>query len=205
MTVTSSGDHVFGRVRPSHDGDFQLNGKTVRVTTFRDLPAPTGRAPYHLDLRNIIPAGAYEEIVTTRKLVLHFNGDIGGIDFATPQQLVAAGMEADCDVPGQAAPRFLYLVGDCVYFNGEVSRYQIQRAVWQRYASTNADWTKPEDALVVAKAIMKERCDAFEKSHGRPPTDFEFYVLWNAPKQVEAPSQAVTRRAKRFCNLLEVK
>ena len=89
--------------------------------------------------------------------------------------------------------------------NGEVSRYQIQRAVWQRYASTNADWTKPEDALVVAKAIMKERCDAFEKSHGRPPTDFEFYVLWNAPKQVEAPSQAVTRRAKRFCNLLEVK
>ena len=43
MTVTSSGDHVFGRVRPSHDGDFQLNGKTVRVTTFRDLPPPTGK------------------------------------------------------------------------------------------------------------------------------------------------------------------
>jgi acid phosphatase type 7 len=123
MTVTSSGDHVFGRVRPSHDGDFQLNGKTVRVTTFRDLPPPTGTAPFHLDLRDIIPASAYEEIVTTKKLVFHFNGDIGGIDFATPQQLVAAGMEADCHVPGQPEPRFLYLAGDCVYFNGETARY----------------------------------------------------------------------------------
>jgi acid phosphatase type 7 len=126
MTVTSSGDHVFGRVRPSHDGDFQLNGQTVRVTTFRDLPPPTGAAPYHLDLRDIIPASAYEQIVTANKLVLHFNGDIGGIDFATPQQLVAGGMEADCYVPNQPEPCFLYLVGDCVYFNGEVSRYYAQ-------------------------------------------------------------------------------
>ena len=126
MTVTSSGDHVFGRVRPSHDGDFQINGKTVRVTTFRDLPSPTGAAPYRLDLRDIIPASAYDEIVATKKLVFHFNGDIGGIDFATPQQLVAAGMEADCYVPDQPAARFLYLVGDCVYFNGEVSRYYAQ-------------------------------------------------------------------------------
>jgi hypothetical protein len=46
MTVTSSGDHVFGRVRPSHDGDFQLNGKTVRVTTFRDLPPRPGQHPF---------------------------------------------------------------------------------------------------------------------------------------------------------------
>ena len=89
--------------------------------------------------------------------------------------------------------------------SGEVSRYQIQRDVWQRYAATNADWTKPEDALVVAKAIMTERSTAFEKAHQRPPTDFEFYVLWNAPKQIEEPSKAVTRRAKRFCNLLDIK
>jgi hypothetical protein len=45
MTVTSSGDHVFGRVRPSHDGDFQLNGKTVRVTTFKDLPPRRAQHP----------------------------------------------------------------------------------------------------------------------------------------------------------------
>ena len=126
MTVTSSGDHVFGRVRPSHDGDFQLNGQTVRVTTFRDLPPPTGAAPYRLDLRDIIPASTYQQIVTANKLVFHFNGDIGGIDFAVPQQLVAGGMEADCNVPDQPEPCFLYLVGDCVYFNGEVARYYAQ-------------------------------------------------------------------------------
>jgi 3',5'-cyclic AMP phosphodiesterase CpdA len=126
MSVTGSGDHVFGRVRPTHDGDYQLNGTTVRVTTFRDLPAPTGPAPYRLDLRDIIPASAYEEVITANKLVFHFNGDIGGIDFAVPQQLVASGMEADCYVPDQPAPHFLYLVGDCVYFNGETSRYYAQ-------------------------------------------------------------------------------
>ena len=36
-----------------------------------------------------------------------------------PQELVAAGMEADCYVEGQPAPRYLYLAGDYVYFNGE--------------------------------------------------------------------------------------
>jgi hypothetical protein len=126
MSVTSSGDHVFGRVRPSHDGDFQVNGTTVRVTRFRELPAPTGPAPYHLDLRDIIPASAYEEVIAAKKLVFHFNGDIGGINFAVPQELVAAGMEADCYAAGQPAPRFLYLAGDCVYFNGETSRYYAQ-------------------------------------------------------------------------------
>ena|SRR5690349_17626299 len=102
MTVTSGGDHVFGRVPPSHNGSFQLNGKTVRVTTFRDIPSRNSAAPYCLDLRNIIPASAYEEIVTTDKLVSYFNGDIGEIDLPRRSSLVAAGMEADCYVPGLA-------------------------------------------------------------------------------------------------------
>jgi hypothetical protein len=86
---------------------------------------------------------------------------------------------------------------------GEVSRYQMQLAVWKQYAPTNADWTKPEDSLLVAKAIMEERCTAFERREKRPPTDFEFYVLWNAPRQVNKPSKAVARRAERFCNVLK--
>jgi hypothetical protein len=32
MSVTGSGDHVFGRVRPSHGGDFQLSGTTERYS-----------------------------------------------------------------------------------------------------------------------------------------------------------------------------
>jgi hypothetical protein len=86
--------------------------------------------------------------------------------------------------------------------SGEISRYQMQPSVWQHYAATNADWTKPEDSLVVAQAIMQERCAAFERSAHRPPTDFEFYVLWNAPAQINHPSKAVARRAERFCNIV---
>jgi hypothetical protein len=87
--------------------------------------------------------------------------------------------------------------------HGEISRFQMQPDLWKRYAPTNADWTKPDDSLLVAKAVMQERCTAFERSMHRPPTDFEFYVLWNAPGQVKRPSKTVSRRAERFANLVE--
>lgn len=86
--------------------------------------------------------------------------------------------------------------------HGEVSRYQMKPDVWQRYAPTNSDWANPKDSLLVAKAIMQERCAAFEQSSNRPPTDFEFYVLWNAPAQIQRPSKIVARRAERFCNVV---
>ena len=87
---------------------------------------------------------------------------------------------------------------------GEISRYQIKPEVWQRYAPATTDWTDPENALSVAKQAMQERCAAFERSAHRAPTDFEFYVLWNAPAQVERPSKVVAERAERFCNLVAV-
>ncbi len=85
---------------------------------------------------------------------------------------------------------------------GEISRYQIKPAVWQHYAPTNADWTNPDDALSVTRQAMQKRCAAFERAAHRPPTDAEFYILWNAPAQVFRPSKAVLRRAERFCNLV---
>ena len=48
---------------------------------------------------------------------------------------------------------------------------------------------------------MEYRCAAFERALHRPPTDFEFYILWNAPAQVQRPSKAVSKRAERFSNL----
>jgi acid phosphatase type 7 len=127
MPVTGAGTHVFGRVRPAHDGDYQLNGQIVRVTTFRDLPIPTGQSPYHMNLSDLISPNAYQAVVDNKKLIFHLNGDIGGIDFAVPQQLVANGMETDSGaLDGQQGPDFLYLVGDCVYFNGETARYYAQ-------------------------------------------------------------------------------
>jgi len=85
---------------------------------------------------------------------------------------------------------------------GEVSRYQIKPRVWHRYASASANWRNAEQSLPIAQAAMRDRCAAFQRTFRRPPTDFEFYVLWNAPGQIRKPSQTVTKRAQRFCNLV---
>jgi hypothetical protein len=88
----------------------------------------------------------------------------------------------------------------------EISRYQIRREAW--LATTNlpvSQATNPVVALGVAQAIAQKRCGKFEKEHGRPPTDFEFYVLWNAPGQIGRPTSAVRERATRFVNLVEKK
>jgi hypothetical protein len=86
---------------------------------------------------------------------------------------------------------------------GEISRYQILPDVWAAFAPETANWQNPKDALAVAKETMKKRCTEFEQTYHRPPTDFEFYVLWNAPAQIEQPGSVVTERAKRFCNLMD--
>ena len=86
---------------------------------------------------------------------------------------------------------------------GEISRYQIKPVLWRRYAPTNADWTNPTHALSVARLAMQERCAAFERAMHRLPTDTEFYILWNAPAQIDRPGKAVLDRAKRFCNLVD--
>ena len=80
---------------------------------------------------------------------------------------------------------------------GEVSRFQIRPHLWPG--------GNPQDmqiALSAAQKIMQQRIEAFQKTHNRPPTDFEFYVLWNAPVQMDHPSRTVTNRAKRFENLV---
>ena len=86
---------------------------------------------------------------------------------------------------------------------GEISRYQIKPAIWRRYAPADADWTNPANALSVARQAMQERCVGFERAVHRPPTDSEFYVLWNAPAQIQRPGKAVSGRAERFCNLIK--
>lgn len=81
---------------------------------------------------------------------------------------------------------------------GEISRFQIQPALWPG--------GNPHDmqiALTAAKFIMQQRLDDFQASHKRPATDFEFYVLWNAPWEMDHPSKIVTDRARRFSNLVQ--
>jgi hypothetical protein len=85
---------------------------------------------------------------------------------------------------------------------GEVSRYQVRPQLWERYALPKMNWQTAADALKVAQKIMQDRCAAFENTFRRQPTDLEFYILWNAPSQVSAPTKAIQKRAERFCNLI---
>ena len=80
------------------------------------LPAPTGGAPYRLTLADIADD-------PTDKLVFQVIGDTGGIVNAAPQQAVAAAITAALPVSGA---RFVYHVGDFVYFNGDASQWYQQ-------------------------------------------------------------------------------
>ena len=80
---------------------------------------------------------------------------------------------------------------------GEISRYQIRPELWP-----GGNPLDNRVALVNARRIMSARVAAFERSHGRAPDDFEFYVLWNAPAQIDHPHHAVVERARRFMNLV---
>ncbi|MGD1087798.1 MAG: hypothetical protein ABR955_03605 [Verrucomicrobiota bacterium] len=79
---------------------------------------------------------------------------------------------------------------------GEISRYQIRRELWSGGNPLDAGV-----ALANAQRIMSLRLDGFERIHGRTPDDFEFYILWNAPAQINHPHPAVAERARRFMNL----
>jgi len=95
----------------------------------------------------------------------------------------------------------------------EVSRYQILPAFWvQAMALNRAPVFRPTDP-VAAKAvvdwIMEARCRAFAARYHRPPTDFEYYILWHRPACFvgrPTPRQitpAEIERGRRFANLCQ--
>src|SRR5579863_2284170 len=127
--VKQAGSHVFGRPR--------LNQKHLTFTgapgksgsPFQPLPKPTGKPPFRLDLKDVLPADQYGAIAKANRLVFHVAGDLGGINFAVPQERVAQGLEEDFVInPADPSvnPAFLYVLGDCVYFNGQISQYYAQ-------------------------------------------------------------------------------
>ena len=120
--------HIFGRLRPSQTGNTPIHLKPARDTHYRDLPDPTGNSPFRLDIKDIISAQAYRSIVDHKRMIFHLNGDMGGITYAVPQELVARGMESDFKSAAYSLenPVFLYITGDCVYFNGEIKEYYKQ-------------------------------------------------------------------------------
>jgi Icc-related predicted phosphoesterase len=123
--------HVFGRRRPEDvAGGPQLHTKTPkehRDQHYRDFD-PLSDGACQLDLAKIISADDYDTIKKKKKLTFHLNGDMGGIKTGIDQELVAKGMEGDFDKTANASenPSFLYIVGDCVYYNGSVKEYYAQ-------------------------------------------------------------------------------
>jgi hypothetical protein len=81
---------------------------------------------------------------------------------------------------------------------GEISRFQILPELWP-----GGNPLDGQVALAAAQEIMSSRLQEFQQSHKRSVTDFEFYVLWNAPWQADHPSKSVAERARRFSNLVQ--
>lgn len=125
--------HTFGRVRPILRGHFPVAldaGAQHRDTRYRDLPVPEAwrTPPYRLALADVLGHEEIAAIEQNKRLTFHLNGDMGGIKDAVPQELVAKGMEKsfDPDADASANPSFLYITGDCVYFNGQIEEYYKQ-------------------------------------------------------------------------------
>ena len=125
---TGAEAHTFGRRRPILSGKYPVTLEPKRDTHFRDLPPPTGAPPFRLALADVLDAEDMKSIVDGQRLTFHLNGDMGGIKYAVPQELVAKGMEKSFDPRADQSvnPAFLYITGDCVYFNGEVTQYYSQ-------------------------------------------------------------------------------
>ena len=85
---------------------------------------------------------------------------------------------------------------------GEISRYQVMKSEW-RTVTSSRNYTDPSLAREVALKLLDQRVHRFETVYGRPPTDFEFYALWNAPGQAlnGRISRVVAERSQRFANL----
>lgn len=87
---------------------------------------------------------------------------------------------------------------------GEISRYQILKQEW-RSVTPSRRYTDASLAKSVAEELMKRRLAAFKKVYQRDPSDYEFYVLWNAPQQLlkRQVTRVVAERAQRYQNLCE--
>jgi len=113
--------HSFGRPPLSASENSIALHSFTGSQTFQPLPPATGAYPYRLDVASVIGTDAVNAIVTAGSMTFHVMGDTGGVAQPAPQQIVAQKLDADV-----AQPAFLYLLGDCIYYNGELSQYPPQ-------------------------------------------------------------------------------
>jgi len=113
----------FHTPKPSQANQFVTAKKQYDNSPFRDLPTPTGPAPYRLDVTKVTGP-----LPSTTQMVFHTVGDTGGIKVPQDQQIVANKMEEQFIAGANPAdnPLFFYHLGDVVYYYGEESNYHDQ-------------------------------------------------------------------------------
>ena len=115
--------HRFGQPRPSVTPPHATQSPLFAGSTFQPLPAPTGPAPFRLDLSEIAP-DAVRAAEKAGGLTFHMVGDTGGVKDPNPQLLVAQGLERDAAASGPyGRPAFFLHLGDVIYFDGQAQEY----------------------------------------------------------------------------------
>jgi hypothetical protein len=115
----------FGKLAPNAEEAVRIRHLPRANQRFEPLPAPTGVAPFHLDLAQVVSAATMQAIEQAGRLVFHLTGDVGGVKVPQSQHLVAMTMENDFH-DATLVPSFMYIVGDVVYFYGETDQYYSQ-------------------------------------------------------------------------------
>jgi Calcineurin-like phosphoesterase len=93
------------------------------MTRFEPIPHP---APQRLAVPfSVFDPEASIAAEDAKRLVFHLVGDVGGVNGTATQVAVAEAMEDHIKTaPAKEQPRFLYIVGDVVYFNGQQKLYK---------------------------------------------------------------------------------
>jgi hypothetical protein len=110
----------FHNQKPNQANQFVAKQK-YDASPFRNLPAPTGVAPYRLDVTKVTGP-----LASATKMVFQTVGDSGGIKAPQDQKLVADKMEEQFITGAADNPLFLYHLGDVVYYYGEEKNYYDQ-------------------------------------------------------------------------------
>jgi hypothetical protein len=93
------------------------------ITRFEPIPHA---APQHLAVPfSVFDPAASKAAEGAKKLVFHFVGDVGGVNGTATQVAISEAMENQLSTASdKEQPRFLYIVGDVVYFNGQQKLYK---------------------------------------------------------------------------------
>jgi acid phosphatase type 7 len=124
--VPGGESRYFGKRLLSDRSPWRRKTPTRFDIDYQSLPHPTGPYPYRLDLADVLTKEDIQKINDQHELVFHLTGDVGGTGDPKPQHLVAAAMEQDFQDDPKKRPRFLYIVGDVVYWWGEAKDYYPQ-------------------------------------------------------------------------------